>query len=48
LTWATLTGWPSWLIALAAAVVSLRWKVNTTWLVLGGAILGWLLAPWAR
>lgn len=48
LTWATLTGWPAWLIALAAAVVSLRWKVNTTWLVLGGAMLGWLFAPWAR
>jgi chromate transporter len=47
LTWATLAGWPAWLIALAAAVVGLRWKVNTTWLVLGGAILGWLLSPWA-
>lgn len=47
LTWATLTGWPAWLIALAATVVGLRWKVNTTWLVLGGAALGWLLAPWA-
>lgn len=48
LTWVTLTGWPAWLIALLAAVVGLRWKVNTTWLVLGGAVLGWLLAPWAR
>jgi chromate transporter len=47
LTWTTLVGWPAWLIALAAAIVSLRWKVNTTWLVLGGAVLGWLLAPWA-
>ncbi len=47
LTWATLIGWPAWLIALTAAIVSLRWKVNTIWLVLGGAILGWLLSPWA-
>ncbi len=48
LTWTTLIGWPAWLIALVAAIVGLRWKVNTTWLVLGGAVLGWALAPWAR
>ncbi len=41
---ATLTGWPAWIIALAAAVVSLRWKINASWLVFGGAILGWLLS----
>ena len=40
----TLTSWPTWIIALAAAVVGLRWKVNATWLVLGGAITGWLLS----
>jgi chromate transporter len=41
---ATLTGWPAWIIALAAAVVGLRWKINASWLVFGGAILGWLLS----
>jgi chromate transporter len=40
-----LTDIPAWLIALAAAWAGLRLKVNFTWLVLGGAIAGWLL--WA-
>lgn len=44
---ATLTGWPAWVIGLVAAVVGLRWKVNASWLVLGGAIVGWLLSAWA-
>ncbi len=39
----TLTCWPSWAIALAAAAVGLRWRVNAAWLILGGAALGWLL-----
>ena len=43
---ATLVSWPAWLIALAAAVLALRFKVNAAWLVLGGAVVGWLLAPW--
>lgn len=42
-----LTSWPAWVIALLAAVGVLRFKVNAAWLVLGGALLGWLLAPWA-
>ena len=41
-----LTSWPAWIIALAAAVVGIRWKVNSAWLVLGGAIIGWLLSAW--
>jgi len=40
----TLTGFPAWLIALAALGVSFRWKVNATWLILGGAAVGWVLS----
>jgi chromate transporter len=40
----TLTDWKTWLIALlsAAAVFGPR-RVNSAWIVLGGAILGYLL-----
>ena len=44
---ATLVSWPAWLIALSAAVLALRFKVNAAWLVLGGAVAGWLLSAWA-
>jgi len=44
---ATLISWPAWGIALAAAVLALRFKVNAAWLVLGGAVTGWLLSAWA-
>jgi len=37
---ATLRDWPSVLIALIAAVAALRWKLNSAWLVLGGAVAG--------
>jgi chromate transporter len=40
----TLTGFPAWLIAVAALGVSFRWKVNATWLILGGAAVGWVLS----
>ena len=43
----TLVSWPAWLIAAAAAVAALRFKVSAVWLVAGGAVVGWLLAPWA-
>lgn len=34
---------PTVILALLSAALLLRWKVNSTWLVLGGATLGWLL-----
>jgi chromate transporter len=40
----TLTGFPAWLIAMAALGVSFLWKVNATWLILGGAVVGWVLS----
>ena len=43
----TLVSWPAWVIAAVAAVAALRYKVSAVWLVLGGAVVGWLLAPWA-
>jgi chromate transporter len=43
---ATLTGWPAWVISMAALVVSFLWKVNATWLILGGAAVGWILSGW--
>ena len=39
-----LRSWPSCVIALASLVVLLRWKVNPAWVVLGGGIVGLLLA----
>lgn len=41
---ATLTAWPAWLIAVAATLIGLRWKVNLAWVVVGGGVLGWLLS----
>jgi chromate transporter len=43
----TLTSWPAWVVALCAGILALRFRVNAAWLVLGGAVLGWLLSPWA-
>jgi chromate transporter len=43
---ASLTTWPTWLIALAAIAVSLVWRLNAAWLVLGGALAGWALSLW--
>jgi chromate transporter len=39
----TLTTWQAWLIAVLAAVAALRFRINAAWLVLGGAVLGWVL-----
>ena len=43
LTLATLVDLPSLAIALVALLVALRWKVGAAWLVLGGALAGWLM-----
>lgn len=32
------------LIALAAAVLLIRYRVNSTWLIVGGAVAGWALS----
>jgi chromate transporter len=39
-----LRGWPAWTIAGASLAVLLRWKVSPAWVVLGGGIVGLLLA----
>ena len=39
-----LPGWSSWVIAVAALAVLLRWKVNAAWVVLGGGVAGLALA----
>lgn len=41
---AALRGWPSWIIALAAVAMLLRWKISPAWIVLGGGVTGFLLA----
>jgi chromate transporter len=35
-----LTRWPAWVIFALATICTLRFKVNTAWIVLGGALLG--------
>lgn len=42
-----LTAWPAWLIAGLAALAALVFRLNAAWIVLGGAVLGHLLTPWA-
>lgn len=37
-----LVAWPGWIIAGLAAVLTLLFRVNAAWLVIGGAVLGWL------
>lgn len=41
-----LTSWPAWVIASGAAVLVVRFRTNTVWLVLGGAVVGRLLWSW--
>lgn len=44
LTTDVITAWPAALLALLAAVAVLRWRISSAWIVLGGALLGWVLA----
>lgn len=44
LTTDVITAWPAALLALLAAVAVLRWRISSAWVVLGGALLGWVLA----
>jgi chromate transporter len=39
----TLTSWQTGVIAVAAGVAALRFGLNAVWLVLGGALAGWVL-----
>ncbi len=41
-----LVDWPAWVLAVAAAVLLLRYRVNSAWLVLGGAVAGFLVRLW--
>lgn len=43
LGWVTLLTWPTWILFLTTAVLSLRFKVNSAWLIIGGAIAGALV-----
>jgi chromate transporter len=39
---AALVDWLTWLLALVAGAIALRWQINSAWLVLGGALAGGL------
>ena len=39
-----LVAWPAWVIAALAAVAVLRFKVSAVWVVVGGAVLGWVFS----
>jgi chromate transporter len=42
----TLTSWPAWIILAGSAVLMLYAKLNAAWLVLGSAVVGWILSVW--
>jgi chromate transporter len=48
LTAGSLTDWFTILLAVAALAILIRFKINSTWLVLAGAVLGWLAELFAR
>lgn len=35
--------WPAWILAVAGSVIALRWSFSPTWIVVGGALIGWVL-----
>lgn len=37
----TLVNWQTWVVAILSAVAVLRFKLNSAWLILGGALLGY-------
>ena len=37
-----LVDWRTWLVGFVAAFLLLNYRVNSAWLVLGGAVIGWL------
>jgi chromate transporter len=39
-----LRGWPGWLIAVVSLAILWRWKISPAWIVLGGGVVGSLLA----
>jgi chromate transporter len=39
----TLVSWQAWLIVAAAAVLTFRFRLNSAWIVLGGALAGYVL-----
>jgi len=39
---AALVDWRAILIAVASAIAGIRFKLNAAWLVLGGAVAGWV------
>ncbi len=39
----TITSWIAGVLAMAALVAGLRWRLNTAWLILGGALIGYFL-----
>ncbi len=43
LSQSALNSWQSWLIALSACIIALQGKVNVSFLIVGGAIVGWIL-----
>lgn len=46
LSLATLTAWPAWVIAAGAALAVVAFRVPSVWIILAGALGGWLLSPW--
>lgn len=46
LGWASLTDWLTVLIFVVSAILLIRYKVNATWLIAGGAILGLVSSFW--